>query len=174
MNIVPPLGRISCDYIGNVTILSWFYDPSSEDSYEAGHSLSFSVWSESLLSAWRTLGPYLPIAKFRGVSSRNVAEFLREIYRSFSAKFRRENPRQNKEFLFFSAKIFISRKGWSAAKCKKELFSWADLNVSSIHIHRSSDGRHYPITTYRTVLKTAWTHQKKCGTFISLSTFDKW
>ena len=28
-----------------------------------------------------TLGPYLPIAKFRGVSPRNVAEFLRELLR---------------------------------------------------------------------------------------------
>ena len=26
-----------------------------------------------------TLGPYLPIAEFRGVSPRNVAEFLRKI-----------------------------------------------------------------------------------------------
>ena len=43
-----------------------------------------------------TLGPYLPIAKFRGVFQRNVAECLREMSRSFSAKFRRENPRRNK------------------------------------------------------------------------------
>ena len=43
-----------------------------------------------------SLGPYLPIAKFRGVSQRNVAEFLRELSRSFSAKFRGENPRRNK------------------------------------------------------------------------------
>ena len=32
-----------CNYIGGIMILSWFYDPSSEDSYLAGHSLSFSV-----------------------------------------------------------------------------------------------------------------------------------
>ena len=39
-----------------------------------------------------TFGPYLPIAKFRGVSPRNLAEFLRkisqflcELSRSFSA-----------------------------------------------------------------------------------------
>ena len=42
-----------------------------------------------------TLGPYLTIAKFRGVSPRNVAEFLRELLQSFSAKFRGENPRRN-------------------------------------------------------------------------------
>ena len=43
-----------------------------------------------------TLGPYLPVAKSRGVSPRNLAEFLRELSRSFSAKLRGENPRQNK------------------------------------------------------------------------------
>ena len=44
-----------------------------------------------------TLGPYLSIAKFRrGFSPRNVAEFLRELSRSFSAKFRGENPQRNK------------------------------------------------------------------------------
>ena len=42
-----------------------------------------------------TLGLYLPIAKFLG-SPRNLAEFLRELSRSFSAKFRGENPRRNK------------------------------------------------------------------------------
>ena len=36
-------GRTSCDYIGDVTILSWFYDPLSEDSYQAGNSLNFSI-----------------------------------------------------------------------------------------------------------------------------------
>ena len=44
----------------------------------------------------KTLGPYLRIAKFRGMCPLNVAEFLRELPRSFSAKFRRENPRRNK------------------------------------------------------------------------------
>ena len=43
-----------------------------------------------------TLGPYLPIAKFRGVSPRNLKESLRELSRSVSAKFRGENPRRNK------------------------------------------------------------------------------
>ena len=43
-----------------------------------------------------TLGPYLPIAKFRGVSPRHLAEFLRDISRIFAAKFRGENPRRNK------------------------------------------------------------------------------
>ena len=52
-----------------------------------------------------TLGPYLPIAKFRG-----------------------ENPRRNKSFLFFSAKKKIFRtRGVSCRNAKKELFSWADL-----------------------------------------------
>ena len=46
-----------------------------------------------------TLGPHIPIAKFRG-----------------------ENPRQNNSFLFFSTKKFISRKRFSAAKCEKRTF----------------------------------------------------
>ena len=45
------------------------------------------------------LGPYLPIAKFRG-----------------------ENARRNKSFLFFSAKKVISRKGYFAAKREKRAF----------------------------------------------------
>ena len=78
-----------------------------------------------------TLGPYLPIAKFRGVSPRNLAECLREMSRSFSAKFRGENPRQNKWFLFFSAKKNISRKGCTAAKRgKKEFFFFFFLGWS--------------------------------------------
>ena len=40
-----------------------------------------------------TLGPYLSIAKFRGVSPQNFAEFHREMSRSFSAKFRGISPR---------------------------------------------------------------------------------
>ena len=72
------------------------------------------------------LGPnlHVPIAKFRGVSPRNVAESLRELLRGFSAKFSGENPRRNK-FLFFSAKKKkkkISRKGCTAAKREKKAF----------------------------------------------------
>ena len=48
-----------------------------------------------------TLDPYLPIAKYRGVSPRNVAESLRELSRRFSAKLCR--------VLFFSAKKKIFR-----------------------------------------------------------------
>ena len=126
-----PYGRTSCDYIGDVTILSRFYDPSNEDSYQAGHSLSFSLWSESSLSAWRNLGslathreiPRSFSAKSRGVSPQNVAEFLHELSRSFSAKFRGEKPRRNNSFLFFSAKkINISREGCFAAKSEKRAF----------------------------------------------------
>ena len=61
-----------------------------------------------------TIGPYLSIAKFRGVcqgdflrerlgvSPRTFAGFLRERSRSFSARFHGENARLNKLFLFFS------------------------------------------------------------------------
>ena len=40
-----------------------------------------------------TLGPYLPIGKFRGVSPRNIVEFLREISWSFSANFCGVSPK---------------------------------------------------------------------------------
>ena len=40
-----------------------------------------------------TLRPEVPIAKFRGISPRNVAECLREMSRSFSANFRGVSPR---------------------------------------------------------------------------------
>ena len=40
-----------------------------------------------------TFDPYLPITKFRGVSPRNLAEFLRKMSRSFSANFRGVSPR---------------------------------------------------------------------------------
>ena len=46
-----------------------------------------------------SLGPYLPIAKFRGVSPRNVAECLREMSRSVSANCRGVSPRTFAEFL---------------------------------------------------------------------------
>ena len=124
-----PYGRTSCGYIGDV--MSLFYDPSNEDSYQTGHSLSFSVWSESSLSAWRNLRS-LPThsemsrrfsTKCRGVFPRNVAKFLRELSRSFSAKFRGENPRQNKYFFYFpQRKKNISPKGCPAAKREKKSF----------------------------------------------------
>ena len=133
-----PYGRISCDYIGDVTILSWLYDPSSEDSYQTGHSLSFSVWSESSLPAWRNLRA-LPIhreisrsfsSKSRGVSLRNVAGVLREHLRSFSAKYRGGNPRWNKWFFFFSRKKLFRARGVARRNAKKELLSCADLYVN--------------------------------------------
>ena len=46
-----------------------------------------------------TLGPYLPIAKFGGIS---LAEFLRELSGSFSAKFRGETLGEIRDFYFFS------------------------------------------------------------------------
>ena len=78
-----------------------------------------------------TLGPYLSIGKFRGISPRKFAEFLRKLLRSLSTKFRRESPWRNKSFLFFSAKkknLFRAR-GVLWQNAKKELFSWADLFV---------------------------------------------
>ena len=109
-----PYGCTSCDYIGDVTILGRFYYLSCGDSYQAGHSLSLSVWSEYSLSAWKKkkkkkkiLGPYLLIAKFREVFPRNVAE---KAFGEISV------------FLFFSAKNIISCKRCSAAKREKTAF----------------------------------------------------
>ena len=77
------------------------------------------------------LGPYLPIAKFRGVSPRNLAECLREISRSFSANFCGVYPRnfaektlgEISEFYFFlREKKNISRKGCTTAKREKKSF----------------------------------------------------
>ena len=54
-----------------------------------------------------TLGPYLPIEKFRGVSPRNFAEkTLGEI----------------SDFIFLREKKNISRKGCTAAKSEKRAF----------------------------------------------------
>ena len=38
-----PYGGTSCDYIGDVTMLTLFNDPSSGESYQAEQSLSFCV-----------------------------------------------------------------------------------------------------------------------------------
>ena len=42
-----------------------------------------------------TLGPYLPIAKFRGVSARNAAEFLRERKMTVKQKVPRKNEKKS-------------------------------------------------------------------------------
>ena len=93
-----------------------------------------------------TLGPYLPIAKFRGVSPRNLAECLREMSRSFSANFCGVSPRNFAEktlgeisdfYLSLRKKLFRAR-GVPRRNAKKELFSWADLyivtQVASLYI----------------------------------------
>ena len=61
-----------------------------------------------------TLGPYLPVARFRG-----------------------ENPRRNKWFLFFFVEENISHKGCSAAKREEKAFflGW------SVCLHKNSDPR---------------------------------
>ena len=138
-----PYRRTLCDYIGDLTILSWFYDPSSEDSSQAGHSLSFAVWSEPSLPAWRNLMS-LPThreisrifsAKCRGMSPRNVREFLRELLRSFSAKFAEKTLGEISDFLFFSAKTKIFRaRGVPRWNAKNEFFSWADLYRRGGHL----------------------------------------
>ena len=101
--------------------MSWFYDPSSEDSYQAGHLLSFSVWSESSLPAGRNLMS-LPTH--------------RENSLSFSAKScRRLSPRtfaektlgEISDFCFSPRKKLFRKKGVPRRNAKKVLFSCADL-----------------------------------------------
>ena len=63
-----------------------------------------------------TLGPYLPIAKFRGVSPRNFAEkTLGEI----------------SDFYFSPRKKIFRARGVPRRNAKKELFSWADLYIAN-------------------------------------------
>ena len=64
-----------------------------------------------------TLGPYLPIAKFRGVFPRNVTEFLRKLSWNFAEKTFGEISDFN-----FSPQNNISRKGYSAVKREKRAF----------------------------------------------------
>ena len=63
-----------------------------------------------------TLLTCLPIAKFRGVSPRNLAECLRELSRSFSANFRGVSPRNFAEKTFgeISDFYFSRRKNYFA------------------------------------------------------------
>ena len=78
-----------------------------------------------------TLLTYLPIAKFRGVSPRNLAECLREISRSFSANFRGETPRNFAEktlgeisdFYFSPRKKLFRARGVPRRNAKKKAFS---------------------------------------------------
>ena len=89
-----------------------------------------------------TLGPYLPIAKFRTVSSRNLAECLREMLRSFSANFYGVSPRNFAEKtlgeisdFYFSPqkkKKKFRERGVPWRNAKKELFSWADLYCAKL------------------------------------------
>ena len=77
-----------------------------------------------------TLGPYLLIAKFRGVSLRNVAECLREMSRSFSANFCGVSPRnfvekifgEISDFYFSPRKKLFRARGVPRRNAKKEFF----------------------------------------------------
>ena len=70
-----------------------------------------------------TLGSSVPIAKFRGVSQRNVTEFLCKLSRSFSAKTLGEIS----NFYFSLQKNLFRARVVPRRNAKKELFSWADL-----------------------------------------------
>ena len=80
-------------------------------------------------------------SRFRRVSTRNLAECLREILRSFSANFRGVSPRhfahktlrEKSDFYFSPRKIFFRARGVPRRNEKKELFSWADLYVFIRH-----------------------------------------
>ena len=77
------------------------------------------------------LDPYLPVAKFRGISPQHLMECLREMSRSFSANFCGVSPRKFAEKtlgdtsdFYFSPrkKKNISRKGCTAAKRERKVF----------------------------------------------------
>ena len=71
-----------------------------------------------------TLVPYLPIAKFRGVSPRNVAEFLHEMSRSFSTKCRGVSPQNVTEKTLGEISDFyfsLRKKKKKKKKKKKEI-----------------------------------------------------
>ena len=76
------------------------------------------------------LGPYLPIAKFRGVFPRNVAQFLREMSRSFSANFSGVSPRNFAEktlgekviFIFLRENIYFAQGVFLGETRKKSFF----------------------------------------------------
>ena len=115
-----------------------------------------------------TLGPCLSIAKCRGVSPQNVAEFLRELSRNFSAKFCGDNPRRNKLFLCFSAKTFISRKGcFEAKREKKELFSWADLYIAPGQGQTAPRGQNFDVNRKALSLLSSVASFKSQTTIIS-------
>ena len=110
MYIVPPLRLHMLWLYWGRNDFELFYHPLSGDSYQAGHSLIFSVWSESSLSAWRNLRP-LPTH--------------REISRSFSAKSRGENTQWNKWFLLFSFFAQGVFRGETRKKKKSFLLGWS-------------------------------------------------
>ena len=88
----------------------------SEDTDQPGHSLSFTLWSESSLSAWRNLRPYLPIA-----ISRSFSAFPRTFAKSCGEYF----PRK-KLFLFFSAFFFFAQREFRG-ETRKRPFWGTDL-----------------------------------------------
>ena len=78
------------------------------------HSVSPSDQSLHCLHK-ETLGPYLPIAKFRRVSPRNVGSFTEKTLGEISG------------FYFSPRSKFFCARSVPRRKAKKELFSWADL-----------------------------------------------
>ena len=79
----------------------------------------------------RTSRDYLPIAKFRGESPRNFAEFHREISRSFSANLRGDSPRnlakktlgETSDFYFSPRFFYFRARSVPGQNAKQEPFS---------------------------------------------------
>ena len=69
-----------------------------------------------------TLGPYLPITKFRGVSPRNLADCLREMSRSFSGNFCRVSPRNFTEKTLGEISDFYFAQGVYRVETRKKSF----------------------------------------------------
>ena len=134
MYIVPPLW----------SHILWLYWDRNDSELLLWHiRLGFRSVSPSDQSpCWpheKRLGPYLPIAKFRGLSRRTVAECLREIAWSFSEKFFWVSPRNFAEkafseisdFYFFLEKNYFVQGVYrgETRKKKRDIFSGADLYI---------------------------------------------
>ena len=137
MYIVPPLwphrssmakGAL-CDSTPQILGLYWGRNDSEFCLWPVEWRLK-SGWAFAQFHRLIRLCPYIPITKFCGVSLRNIAEFLREMSRSFSVNFRGVSPWNFEEkslgeisdFYFSPRKKHISRRRCSAAKRERRSF----------------------------------------------------
>ena len=110
------------DYIGDITILT----RKGKTHIRLGIRSGSPSDQRPRCPHEETVGPYLPIVIFRGVSPGTFTEFLRKISR--------RKPSAKYVFLFFSAKTLSRARGVPRRNAKKEFFSWADLYVAILYL----------------------------------------